>query len=112
MEYGITKDGETLIGLSLDKITAKYIVEQLNELAEENEQFKKLLECSRKEANDYCEELMCKDEFIRLYKRQRDEFIGENEQLKQKLELYGEIYPTGKWITKLNSEELKKELEE
>ena len=36
----------------------------------------------------------------------------ENEQLKKRLELYGEIYPTGKWITKLNSEELKKELEE
>ena len=38
------------------------------------------------------------------------ELEKENEQLKQKLELYGEIYPTGKWITKLNSEELKKEL--
>lgn len=37
---------------------------------------------------------------------------NENEQLKQKLELYGEIYPTGKWITKLNSEELEKELRE
>lgn len=38
--------------------------------------------------------------------------LDDNEQLKQKLELYGEIYPTGKWITKLNSEELKKEVEE
>ena len=37
---------------------------------------------------------------------------NKNEQLKQKLELYGEIYPTGKWITKLNSEELEKELRE
>ena len=59
---------------------------QLNveeDLLKENEQLKKLLECSRKEANDYCEELMGKDEFIRLYKRQRDEFMEENEQLKQ-----------------------------
>jgi hypothetical protein len=36
----------------------------------------------------------------------------EKEQLKQQLELYGEIYPNGKWITELTSEELKKELEE
>lgn len=57
--------------------------ELLNELSNENEQLKKLLECSRKEANDYCEELMGKDEFIRLYKRQRDEFMEENEQLKK-----------------------------
>lgn len=49
----------------------------------ENEELKKLLKCSRKEANDYCEELMEKDEFIRLYKRQRDEVIEENKQLKK-----------------------------
>ena len=40
------------------------------ELEKENEQLKKLLECSRKEANDYCEELMGKDEFLRLYKEE------------------------------------------
>lgn len=57
----------------------------LGKLQKENEHLKKLLECSRKEANDYCEELMSKDEFIRLYKRQRDEFMEENEQLKEDL---------------------------
>ena len=40
LEYGIKQDGETLIGLSLDKITAKYIVEQWNDLADVNEQLK------------------------------------------------------------------------
>ena len=54
--------------------------------AEENEQLKKLLECSREEANDYCEELMEKDEFVRLYKRQRDDALKENKQLKSKIQ--------------------------
>ena len=73
------------------------------ELEKENEELKKLIKilkhdydslhdvcsklekkvkCIQEEANDYCEELMGKDEFIRLYKRQRDEVIEENEQLK------------------------------
>lgn len=52
------------------------------ELKEENEQLKKQLECSREEADDYCEELMGKDEFVRLYKRQRDDALEENKQLK------------------------------
>lgn len=56
---------------------------QIRNLKDKNEQLKKLLECSREEANDYCEELMEKDEFIRLYKSQRDDTIKENEQLKQ-----------------------------
>lgn len=47
----------------------------------------KKVKCIQEEANDYCEELMGKDEFIRLYKRQRDEFIEENEQLKKENEL-------------------------
>lgn len=41
-------------------------------LMKKNEELKKLLEYSREETNDYYEELMGKDEFIRLYKRQRD----------------------------------------
>lgn len=59
----------------------------LSKLQKENEQLKKLLECSREEANDYCEELMEKDEFIRLYKRQRDEVIEENKYLKKQSKL-------------------------
>ena len=59
----------------------------LSKLQKENEQLKKLLECSREEANDYCEELMEKDEFIRLYKRQRDEVIEENKHLKKQSKL-------------------------
>ena len=55
----------------------------LNKLFEDKKQLKKLLECSREEANDYCEELMGKDEFIRLYKSQRDDAIKENEKLKK-----------------------------
>lgn len=58
------------------------IINRLNELYKENEQLKKQLECSREEANDYCEELMGKDEFIRLYKRQRDDALKENKELK------------------------------
>ncbi len=66
----------------------------LNKLFEDKEQLKKLLECSREEANDYCEELMGKDEFIRLYKSQRDDAIKENEKVLQLLDdkisfLYG-----------------------
>lgn len=78
--------------------------ELLNELYEENEQLRewmkdlkheydslhdicakldKKVKCIQEEANDYCEELMGKDEFIRLYKRQRDEVIEENNQLKK-----------------------------
>ena len=55
----------------------------LNDCAKENEMLKKQLECSREEADDLCEELMGKDEFIRLYKRQRDDALKENEQLKK-----------------------------
>ena len=36
----------------------------------------------------------------------------ENKELKGKLEVYRELYPSGKWICDLNSDELKKELEE
>ena len=42
----------------------------------------KKVKCVQEEANDYCEELMGKDEFIRLYRRQRDRVIEENNQLK------------------------------
>lgn len=58
----------------------------LSKLQKENEQLKKLLECSREEANDYCEELMGKDEFIRLYKRELDDALAENKQLQAKLD--------------------------
>lgn len=63
----------------------------LNELAGENEQLKDALN----QRTEQC-----------------DEYYKENEQLKQQLELYQELYPTGKWICDLNSNELKKELSE
>ena len=69
-------------------LNASHTLDLLNNLSEENEQLKKLLECSRQEANDYCEELMGKDEFIRLYKRIGDELEEENEQLKAELEYW------------------------
>lgn len=59
----------------------------LSKLQKENEQLEKLLKCSREEANDYCEELIEKDEFILLYKRQRDEVIEENKHLKKQSKL-------------------------
>lgn len=83
------------------------VFDLLNQLNDENEELKKLMKilkhdydslhdicsklekkvkCIQEEANDYCEELMGKDEFIRLYKRQRDEVIEENEQLKEKID--------------------------
>lgn len=69
---------------AFDKLHKQYIqlLHKQSELEKENEQLKKLLECSRQEANDYCEELMGKDEFIRLYKRIGDELKEENKQLK------------------------------
>ena len=64
----------------------------LSKLQKENEQLKKLLECSREEANDYCEELMGKDELIRLYKRHIDEVIEENKQLQTKNDIDRNCY--------------------
>lgn len=63
-------------------LNSSHTLDLLNSLSEENEHLKKLLKCSREEANDYCEELMGKDEFIRLYKRIVDELEEENEKLK------------------------------
>lgn len=60
---------------------------KISDLEKENKKLEKLLKCSREEANDYCEELMEKDEFIRLYKRQRDEVIEENKHLKKQSKL-------------------------
>ena len=68
------------------KVSDGEMEDYLARLEEENEELKKLLECSRKEANDYCEDLMSKDEFIRLYKLQRDDALEEIKQLKQKNE--------------------------
>lgn len=88
----IFKDDEVIFEVSnwdslsnMHKKECEDFVDYLNNITNENEQLKKLLECSREEANDYCEELMEKDEFIRLYKSQRDDTIKENEQLKQQL---------------------------
>lgn len=68
------------------------IVDLLNQLNDENEQLKKQLECSREEADDYCEELMGKDEFVRLYERQRDDALKENEELKRKVKHFKELW--------------------
>lgn len=51
---------------------ADVIATAMNELINENKQLKSLLECSREEANDYCEELMEKDAFIKLYKKENE----------------------------------------
>ena len=63
----------------------------LSKLQKENEQLKALLECSREEANDYCEELIGKDELIRLYKRHIDEAIEEIKQLRVKTNFLDDI---------------------
>lgn len=63
-------------------LTKEEVINHLNRLYYENKQLKKQLKCSREEADDYCEELMGKDEFVRLYKRQRDDALKENEELK------------------------------
>ena len=73
------------------KITASEQIMEQTELIKENEHLKALLECSRKEANDYCEELMGKDEFIRLYKSQRDDALTENKQLQAKIDFLNDI---------------------
>ena len=77
----------------------------LSKLQKENEQLEKLLKCRREEANDYCEELMGKDEFIRLYKRIGDELKEENEQLKKIRDVAFELAekPTQHTLWKLRS---------
>lgn len=90
---------ECLMTDYLQKYEIEEWCQELNKIVDENEQLKKLLECSRKEANDYCEELMEKDEFIRLYKRQRDELREENKQLKLELR-YCRLRDTPKWRAK------------
>lgn len=72
------EDNEQLKSQRLQWITNQQEVECLTE---ENEQLKSLLECSREEANDYCEELMERDAFVRLYEKQ-------NEQLKNELDCF------------------------
>ena len=80
----ISENGNTgLFWLGKDNLSVYDVVRLLNEFEEENEELKKQLQCSREEADDYCEELMGKDEFVRLYKRQRDDALKENEQLKK-----------------------------
>ena len=76
-------DGTENIYPTSSRPNMEIVVELLNELNNENEQLKKLLECSRKEANDHCEKLMSKDEFIRLYKSQRDDALEDIKQLKE-----------------------------
>ena len=79
-------DGTIIDNKREQLISTDEIVEKLNELSDEKGELKKLLECSREEANDYCEELMEKDEFIRLYKRQRDDALKKNKQLKSEIQ--------------------------
>lgn len=70
-----------------------------NNIKKENKQLKSLLECSREEANDYCEELMEKDAFIRVYKEQ-------NEWLKAQLRKGEDICSICKhrYLTKTNTD--------
>ena len=87
----------------------------LNEYAEENEQLKseyKVLHTQYQDLKKFVKNNF--DEHLTQEKlnRQIIKLSEENEQLKKQLELYGELYPTGKWICDLNSDELKKELEE
>ncbi len=99
------------------------IVDLLNELHEDNQ----LLHQMNAEAIDFMydnfdlsimsdRELnnICNDMGWELSEKgiKIDQLEKENEELKKRLQLYGEIYPTGKWIIELTSEELKKELEE
>ena len=86
----IRDNGHIIMGCFVEP-QAEVIVDLLNELAEENQDLHK-------------KEVELGQNYLRL--------LEENEQLKQRLELYGELYPTGKWITELTSEELEKELEE
>lgn len=74
---------------------------------------------TRKDAVTICEELNRMYEENRKLRLENSRLSHDlfwanksEKELKQRLELYGEIYPTGKWITELNSEELEKELEE
>ncbi|MBR3212976.1 MAG: hypothetical protein IKF79_00535 [Methanosphaera sp.] len=74
------------------------VIDKLNELAGENQYLKSL-----KWNQDCINEISISMQQIQLLKK-------ENEQLKQQLEVYQELYPSGKWICDLNSDELKKEL--
>lgn len=110
LEYGIKQDGETLIGLSLDDITAKYIVEKWNKLADENEQLRKDVaryrgnfremedvKCELAEENEQLKQSYkefedeCQSTFNAMSRKQNDlyrknfKLKEENEQLKEEL---------------------------
>ena len=89
------RDFEDAFYLKMKLIPA---IDKLNELAGENQYLKSL-----KWNQDCINEISISMQQIQLLKK-------ENEQLKQQLEVYQELYPSGKWICDLNSDELKKEL--
>ena len=94
---GVYDDGEQLSNFEVVKL--------LNELAEENKGFKIDGEFKNKAYSKLL------DSFMELKKKYQG-IKKENKELKGKLEVYRELYPSGKWICDLNSDELKKELEE
>lgn len=49
-------------------------------------------------------------DLLNYFYEEKKNLKEEAQQLKQQLELYQELYPTGKWITELTTEELEKEL--
>jgi len=76
------------------KMKLSPVIDKLNELSEENSK------------------LHTQNDFLKDENQHMRDLVNENRQLKQQLELYQELYPSGKWICDLNSDELKKELEE
>lgn len=77
--------------------TLEQCANELNRLNKENEQLKTIISQLRTDNTKQ--------------KKKLNTAMKENEQLKKRLELYAEIYPTGRWITELKSEEIQKELE-
>ena len=81
------------------------LLNAMNDLADENEELKQ----------EITEQVNRKDSCLKtahLLHLKNERLKQENEQLKSQLELYKEYYPSGVWITDLNSFELQKEMRE
>ena len=107
--FRVLKDNEPLTTKfeNYDKQDVTNLIAELNELADENQFSKEFIEQLQEEL------VLFKEAGANMgidLNAQITALKQENEQLKQQLELYQELYPIGKWITELTTEELEKEL--
>ena len=113
-EYERLKSSDTITDLETEIMNLKTIIDQLRT---DNTKQKKKLNITMKEKGqlkqrnqELFDDLQNKTSWLSLRGGELAILKRENEHLKQQLELYQELYPSGKWICDLNSDELQKEL--